>query len=244
MCDSTCKSLCIKRTYPAPRFIEHERLCWHDYPFTLRIASLGVVLRYRVSKTTDFLNASDRMRAHTVFCWIMEGKRRVGAFHLNVYALERDICNEDFWQAMDGESALHSELATVLCEFWDDVAKELAAQGPILEFRWAWIASRYARSDLFAQAAPQIIDAACPDHSILIMKAFPLEHSGRAAADLSLRALDLRQRAMIRLHRRVFGVEPFPGPSGGDDGWLWRANLTRTDGISDPTVPRAASERF
>jgi hypothetical protein len=129
--------------------------------------------------------------------------------------------NDHFARVMDCDSEFESRFATALCSAWDDVP-QIGASGRVLLFEDAWLAPAYSRGDLFARAARSVIDAVFPDHVLLIMLAFPLEYEGEAPdGSPEARASMLRQRAMIRYYKRIFGVQPFSGRQG-REGWLWR----------------------
>jgi hypothetical protein len=242
MCESDCCEWPrINRAAEAPCFVEDELCYRRRYRHSLPVGDGGVVLRYRISRPWRPAGKRDWMGETIVFCWITARRRRIGAFELHLYEPDFSVGNEEFWSRMDADSALCEDMATVLCSAWDDVVADVVSCGPILDFRWAWINPKQARGDLFTATAPKIIDAVCPDHSILVMKAFPLEYAGRA--DENPQAFVRRQQAMIRLYRRVFGVEPFPGPHGAR-GWLWRANFDKAGLISDPSDLQTASELF
>lgn len=96
----------------------------------------------------------------------------------------------------------------------------------------------FANGALFADAAHGLIDTEFPDHSILVMKAFPLEYESVSTKGTSLAgSLRRRERAMVRHYRRVFGVERLPGRHG-KQGWLWRPNPAYGDMVDRPSASR------
>ena len=130
--------------------------------------------------------------------------------------------NDDVLYLMDAEEDIESKIAQTLCSSFDNLACDVMPYGSILDFRHAWIKPRPAQRGLLAKAATTIIDAAFPDHALLIVKAHPLEYEGQMPDDAPIETgLASRQRAMVRHYHRIFGVEPLPCPHG-QEGWLWR----------------------
>lgn len=152
----------------------------------------------------------------------------IGAFQLNEYDPNGCSDNGEFMLVIDAWEQFEADMSVVLCDEWDDLVLDVTHAGPILDFRNAWIAPEHSRGELFPTASKSLIDKCCPLHSILVMKAYPLEYAGQVPDRSPLRkAVARRQKAMIRYYRRVFGVRPFQHRHG-KDGWLWRANPSQT----------------
>jgi hypothetical protein len=101
-----------------------------------------------------------------------------------------------------------------------DIVQDVTISGPILDFQSAWIAPKFTRGRIFADTVTAILDQACPDHSILIMRPFLL-----GASQASGHAAELTRLHMImtRHFQRVLGVRRLPGEYW-EEGWLWRPN--------------------
>jgi hypothetical protein len=127
----------------------------------------------------------------------------------------------------------------MLCDVWSDAVNDVLAYGPVLEFRLAWMAPQHATTAVWATAAEALIKAEFDEHSILVMKAFPLEYEGLDAPEGApvYGGFISRQSAAIRYYRRLFGVDPFPGEWGAD-GWLWRASPR----VADLLIPPVSAE--
>jgi hypothetical protein len=236
----------IRRGAEWPNSVEEEHRRKAKYSRELRTTAQDgtFVLRYRKSRWRRMIMGQGCVKRRDLFCWITTKKRRVGA--LNFVEFEPDILisNDDFFNTMDADYHADAHLAEVLCAAWDAVVPDVLDYGPVLEFRLAWVAPEYARSGLWATAAKAIIEAEFDDHSILVMKAFPLEYERRAPrGSPAYKGLERRQAAMVRYYERLFGVDRFPGMFG-DDGWLWRPNPRIADivpapkgatGCTDPT---------
>ena len=185
----------------------------------------------------------ERVRKRELFAWIQIGPRRVGALELHEFEPSGCFDNADVFEVMDCEDAFESRLAEVLCSVFDDLCSEVAPYGSILDFRHAWIAPASAHQGLFAKAATTIVDAAFPDHTLLIMKAYPLEYEGKVLDGAPLEAgLTARQRAMARHYGKILGVRPLPDPHG-REGWLWRAH-PQLEGLTVDTDEPEASAFF
>jgi hypothetical protein len=155
----------------------------------------------------------------------MRGNVRVGRLSLAGHTMDEDDSNANFLDTMDSESAEACEVAEVLTSEWDDLAVDVAMFGEIVEFSNAWtIAEAKLPPGLWADLSERLIQKAFPSHSILMMKAFPLEYVGVSGPDSAAsHGLGLRQAAMIRHYERLFGVRRFSDWAG-RLGWLWRPN--------------------
>jgi hypothetical protein len=172
-----------------------------------------------------------------LFCWMRLGRRRIGAMALNTYCFNGCGSNGNILRVMDIDYGYEAELAHVLCSAWREVVFDVSHMAPVLYFHMAWISPKHADGKIFAVAANRLIDEV-EDYSILVMKAFPLEYEGQAPTGSPLtKALDSRQRAMVRYYERVFGVRRFPGRYG-KDGWLWRPNPHLANMIEEPRGSR------
>jgi hypothetical protein len=224
-----------------PNGVEEEHRRKAKHPRVLRITARDgtYLLRFRKSRWHRMMTGEGCVKRRDVFCWIIAKKRKVGA--LNFVEFEPDvlISNDDFFDTMDADYHADAHLAEVLCAAWDEVVPDVLCHGPVLEFRLAWGSPEYARSGIWATAAEAIVEAEFDDHSILVMKAFPLEYEGRAPrGSPAHKGLERRQAAMVRYYGRLFGVDRFPGMFG-DNGWLWRANPRIADIIP---APKGATE--
>jgi len=176
------------------------------------------------------------VRQRDLFCWIKFDRTVVGALHFIEFDADALITAEEFFDTMDADAQADATLAEVLCGAWDDVVSDVLERGPVLDFRLAWMSPKHARAALWANAADALIDAEFGDHSILVMKAFPLEYEGRAPEGSAAHSgLIRRQAAMIRHYCRLFGVSRFPSWAG-NDGWLWRQNPKLGGKIVAPLV--------
>ena len=64
----------------------------------------------------------------------------------------------------------------------------------------------------------------CPEFSLIVLKAYPLEYEGSLPDDSPMRpAFERRQAALMRLYRKTLGVAPMSGKYG-DEGWMFRFN--------------------
>ena len=208
-----------------PGFIRHEMISRKAYNHARQIKWNGhsVTLNYRRSR---WIRVADLevVRRRESFCWVLLGKQRVSAFQLFEYEVSPEIDNAYFIDVMDAESSIEYSLAEVLCESWEQFSEDVTLYGNLLDFRMAWADPIRSPHGLWCAAASELIASEFADHSLLTMKAFPLEYEGRAppGANSHLGLLS-RQKAMMRYYRRQFDVVPFPGPSGAE-GWLYKIN--------------------
>ena len=127
---------------------------------------------------------------------------------------------------MDINEEFEAEMAAAICHQWKRLLYDVTPDGPILDFRCAWITPKLSDGNLFGDAACTLMSNFNPANSILIMKALPLEYEGEVPEGSDLKqALDRCMRAMIRHYRKIFDVRPFRGKYG-KEGWLWRHRAT------------------
>jgi hypothetical protein len=126
------------------------------------------------------------------------GKQRIGAFELNEYDLNGCGTNTEVLQVMDVDEEFEAEMAAAICHQWKRLLYEVTPDGPILDFRYAWITPKLSDGNLFGDAACTLISFFSPAHSVLVMKAFPLEYEGEVPEGSDLKqALDRRTRKGI-----------------------------------------------
>lgn len=221
----------IRRRDALPEFAEPDARRRRKYPHTIELRGTDTSLCYWMSKRHSvggFVDDDykDCVQKTELFAWLMLGRRRIGAFELNQYDPNGCASNEEFMMVMDIDEEYEATLSVALCKQFDNLIDEVTPVGPILDFRRAWIMPRFAHGDLFPLATRALVEKFSPGHSIMVLKAFPLEYEGNAprGSDLEI-AFKRRVRAMIRYYQRIFGVRPFDGELG-DAGWLWREGET------------------
>lgn len=212
----------VTRTPTLPRFAAQEAAKGLRYPYTLKLNRLDAVLHYRTRQRSD-LDYGEALLRRRLFAWLVAHGQRVGASELNEYDPNGCADNDEFLRVMDATEQYEADMSVALCSCWDDVIGDVTLCGPILDFRYAWVAPAHARGDLFPRAAHALIDRFRCRYSILVIKAFPLEYQAQEpeAAARTSRALESRQRAMARYYERIFCVRPFPELHG-SEGWLFR----------------------
>jgi len=221
----------IRRRDALPEFADADARRRRKYPHTIELSATDSSLRYWMSKPYSVgLPAGDDykdcVQKTELFAWLMLGARRIGAFELNKYDPNGCASNEEFIMVMDSDEEYEATLSGALCKQFDDLIDEVTLGGPILDFRRAWIMPQFAHGDLFRLATRALVEEFCPDYSIMVLKAFPLEYEGYVPKGSELEiAFKRRVRAMIRYYQRIFGVRPFDGEDG-DAGWLWREGET------------------
>jgi hypothetical protein len=203
-----------------PRFASIEAASRRHYPKTLRVPGHDAVLRYRVSRSMWVADEVDAIMRTPLFAWLMVAGRRVGAFDLVLYDPNGCGCNEDFQYLMDWDDDDEAHLADVLSSAWADIVLDVTHAGPILDFHSAWLAPKFARGRLFADAVNAILDRICPYYSILVMRPFLLGTSKESDPSKGLTRL---HAIMIRHFQRTLGVDRLPGEYW-YEGWLWRSN--------------------
>jgi hypothetical protein len=230
----------IRRRAEWPKSVVDEQARERKYPHRVTITTKKEMytLNYRKSRRRRMNWGKGCVRTRDLFCWLNFKNLRVGALHFVEFEPDRLINNREFFFTMDADYHADMHLAEVLCDVWSDVVNDVLGYGPVLEFRLAWMSPQHAAAAVWAKAAEALIKADFDDHSILVMKAFPLEYEARLEGPENSAAdgdFPRRRAAMIRYYRRLFGVEPFPGEWGAE-GWLWRASPRIAELIPAPVV--------
>jgi hypothetical protein len=209
-----------RRTADLPRFAFSEAANRRRYPKTIPVPGHDALLRCRASQETWVAGEIDAIARVELFVRLMVGGRRIGAFEFATYDPSGRGDNEDFQFLMDCDDGYEAHLSNVLSSAWEDIVLDVTHAGPILDFRAAWLAPKFARGRLFADAVNMITDQLCPGYSILVMRPFLLgasKDSGRSSSLTRLHAI------MIRHFQRTLCVERLPGEFW-DEGWLLRPN--------------------
>ena len=208
----------IKRASSLPSFASEEAKRRLKYPSGLKLKGTKTTLAYRVSDEVSVGEEDggeeyhDAVLRKELFCWILLGRRRIGAMALNTYCFNGCAANEHILETMDLDEDFEAELAHVLCNAWDSVVSDASHMAPVLYFHMAWISPEYADGKLFAVAATRLIEIIEP-HSILVMKAYPIEYQGKVPQGSPFtQAARSRQRAMIRYYRRILWGPAIPWP--------------------------------
>jgi hypothetical protein len=169
------------------------------------------------------------IRRQVCTAWIFQNGRSVGGAILRRYTMPAFMDNDEFVDLMDMDEGSEHEMSVALTSVFEDLGSDIAAYGDILEINRIWLAPQPELAGRSPSVIKALAAAFCPDFSILVLKAFPLEYesafgSSRQTLDFDLTleaALKRRQRAMMRYYRQHFDVEPLPS-SFGADGWMYR----------------------
>jgi hypothetical protein len=218
-----------------PKDLAYEQTCYerreYRHQLTLDPAS-PYEFRYRRSRRQALSNG---VYQRELFCWIVFRGERVGALHLWQFETRPLIDDDAFFDAMDECSARTAELGEVLVTAWPEGVYEVFDFGPVIEFRLAWVAPAHSGRVPWGAAALALIEREFADFSILLLKAFPVEYSGRATGHI--RRLTHRQRAMRRYYQRLLAVAPMPG-GWGREGWMWRRHARLERAVPRPVAVR------
>lgn len=189
------------------------------------------VLRYHKSRWNPLSFESEELSERELTGWIEIEGRCVGVIELYEYRATDFLDNSSLFELMDSKSGITSELASTLVSNWRCVSGELLELGTIIDFRKAWTDPRRCPAGLWASAANNLIAKHCPTHSLLILKAFPLEYECREDGRPELAASRMRrQEAMKRHYRKLLGVTRFPNA----EEWMYRVNPKMSDVICAP----------
>ena len=193
----------------------------HRHSFIIqRDSQEPITVRYRRSRWWDMSEGDRWIRVRSIYTALYLKAEPVGMLEFHEYEVASFVLDEDFFQILDDYSSIGAEMAKALISCWSDIADDLGAYGTILDFRRAWMRPDQTKFSIWAEAAKLIITKEFLKHSVMIMKAFPLEYEGRSTEG-SRAMRKRRQRAMIRHYRKLFDVNPLPGQAG-REGWLFR----------------------
>jgi hypothetical protein len=197
----------------------------HPFPHHLKsireidLSSVGGFIgRYRKFPRAWIAETPDTVYVRRIYCWLFADEQHVGSFELIDFD-QPDLAfvdDDEFCFLMDAISDSAMVLAELLVQHWPDVATTLFPFGRIILIDRAWVKPGVTGRSQWAAVLRRLIEIECRRYSLLVLKAFPLEHENKGKHPL----IDFRRRALMRLYRREFGMKPFPGKAG-DDGWMY-----------------------
>jgi hypothetical protein len=169
------------------------------------------------------------LRKQTCTAWVFLKGVSVGGVILKRYMLPMGIDNEEFIYLMDLDEAAEHELSIALTSQFEDLGADVAACGDILEINRIWLASLPQTAGKSPTIVKALASAFCPQFSVLVLKAFPLEYEGALGTTGAIEepgqadeaAFRRRQLAMMRYYARQFGVRQMLSVHG-DKGWMFR----------------------
>lgn len=226
----------LRRATEVPHFIEAELRLKQRYPHALAVdlPTEKLVIRYRKSGYRKFEDGQGIVRKRITFCWLETGGERIGAMEFAEFQLEPMIDNDEFFREMDIDEHTDMALAEALCAQWEDVEFSVGRHGPITHFRALWMKPSVRRPGVWIPAVETMLRAHLSRHSVLVLKAMPLEIESRRSIDkppMSHDHLTERRAALIRYYRRVLSVAPFSNVDF-DEAWLWKPNLASVPWLS------------
>lgn len=172
-------------------------------------------IKYKRSRWNRPYDGGD-VRLRTVEGMIMANGEHAGSFSLKEVKADY-VTSYNFFGEMDSESHDDSRLAETICHYWQQPS-DIFDYGSIVEIGRLWMDPRMSRRGRLARAINGLIEHEFPHRSLTILHAFPLEYEESDSAEGQ--AFKLRQRAMMRLYSRQFGMSALPG-SFGYDGWMY-----------------------
>ncbi len=213
-----------------PKFVNDETSERKRYPQRLTVSEgpVGANLHYRRSRwgRLDFERMG--MSTREIFCWLEIDGHRVGAIQLREYRADDYLDNDDFFEFMDSFTQSASDLASTVMVHWEEVV-DFFDYGSLLEFHAVWTDPRRCPTGLWSLAANDLISRECPNYSVLVLKAFPLEYENNEN-ELLTASRKRRQQAMRRHYSRLLSATPFPK----DREWMYRINPTFLDVVDEP----------
>ncbi|HEV2508627.1 hypothetical protein [Bosea sp. (in: a-proteobacteria)] len=157
----------------------------------------------------------DGVKSRSTYVWMFVDDELVGVLDIREYRMSW-ISNDLLWRLMDSESKEAVDMAEILIRCWRNVWEDLASEGSIVLLSQLWVAQKHARSSRWNDILQQLLATRFKRRCMTVLKAFPLEYEAKGKQP----GFRLRHQALIRLYRRVLGVEPFPGKPG-HEGWLY-----------------------
>ncbi|WKW51898.1 hypothetical protein [Rhodomicrobium lacus] len=136
--------------------------------------------------------------------------------------------NEEIVYNLDSNSQADYDLGIVISNYWEYITDDVSGFGPIVELRRLW--NKNGSKVGWVDFCANLIEKEYQNYSILILKAFPLEHEGLdSKARTVQKNFVRRQRALKRLYRQKLNLSPFPGKAG-LQGWMWKPH-PRLEGL-------------
>lgn len=180
------------------------------------------------------------LRKQTCTAWVFLNGASVGGVILKRYTLPDSIENEEFIYLMDLDEAAEHELSIALTSQFEELGTDVAPYGDILEINRIWLASLPQTAGKSPRIIKALASAFCPQFSLLVLKAFPLEYEAAFGTPGAIEeqgpadeaAFRRRQLAMMRYYERQFGVRPMPNAYG-EEGWMFRLRSDLQDLLED-----------
>ncbi|CDL01343.1 protein of unknown function [Magnetospirillum gryphiswaldense MSR-1 v2] len=168
----------------------------YRYPHKIEEFEPGITLRYRRTQKRVIDDGHGLVRTRELFCWICQGRNRIGYVHFTECYIAPETLNDEFLEDMDIPSAASFAVAETICSCW--FVDEIADVGSVIELRRVWMEPSQARDGLWARVANHFINTLfSADAALLVLKAFPLEYEGEVTPAVA-RAFELRRKAMRR----------------------------------------------
>ncbi len=204
--------------------------------------SIGpITLAYRVTgwRYVSLIGLSEEgrpVRHKHLFGTLKRGDEEVGAVEVMGYNIDAFHDNEEIWAALDSDSYAGMTLADALVAGWEDAGLEVAAYGPVIDFRNIWVRHAYARGSWWAEIAAGIVRLHSHRPSAVFANLYALEFEGcTEPGSRDNDRLSRRRAALVRMCRRHFGMAHFYGSPRGEVCWVW-VPMPRVAGIIDPPV--------
>lgn len=186
---------------------------------TLSIANGVELLKVRYRRSAwDRISECGTVKQRFIEGQIIADAGHAGSFQLVEFDIAPLISRHQFLDEMDGHSHATGHLAETIVQHWEEPS-DLFDYGNVIEIRRLWMEPRLSGNGRLARSIDALIEQEFGQRSLTILKAFPLEYE-RQVDELTVDAFSRRQRAMMRLYSRLFGLTPLPGSSG-DDGWMY-----------------------
>lgn len=172
------------------------------------------------------------VRRRLTLAHIVQDGRAVGAIKFAEYRLAAMLFDEEFYDALDSDSAEEEKLACAIVSAWDWACLEIGGYGDIIECREVWMEPGHVQPVAWSTVIHAMLRELFSSGAAFFVHAFPLEYDGRSPVHApSYVGFQRRQKAMIRMAERRFGLRSLPGPFG-EEGWMW-APAPRVAGYID-----------
>lgn len=189
------------------------------FRYSLLIADKSERLEVRYKRSAwHRISDGGEVKQRSIEGQIFADANHAGSFELVEFDVAPLTSGHQFLDEMDGYSQAAAHLAETIVQHWEDPS-DLFDYGNVIEIRRLWMEPRLSGNRRLARSIDAILEQEFGRRSLAILKAFPLEYEGKVD-DVTQGAFRRRQRAMMRLYGRMFGLIPLPGSSG-DDGWMY-----------------------
>ena len=197
------------------REFRHLRL---PHKFLTEYDASSVTCRYHRTRWYRMMDSESAVLRKEVNARLVSGRDTIALIQIVGFDIDPLVSNDEILDNLDSHSQADYDIACALCNQWKYLSTSVSNYGPILELRRAWNHHSFPR--MWARTGLTLIDREFNSYSIMMAKAFPLEHEGLGSNSKAVqRIFNRRRTAMMEYYGRLLDLAPFGKQARA--GWMW-----------------------